>query len=1205
MEHLGTEDWVSVMNEVLQIMAREIYRFGGDVDQFRGDGLLARFGAWSAHEDDPERAVFAGLLMQLAVGRLATSLKEEKAIDLSIRVGINTGEVIAGNIGDISNYSEDTAMGGAIALAARLENIAEPGTVLVSEETYQLTKLQFKWETLGDISVRGISDPLPVYRPLEPLSEFEQEHRLQEYGLSIPLIGREEEISRIQNVIYDLRNGIGGIIMVSGMAGLGKSRLISEVQQSIKREEALSAEDHPRINWLRGRCRSYDHSLPHSMWIDTLHGWLGMHEWTSLGELLERLQQKSEDLWGDKYTDFYPSLAKFLSLPLEKSFLDWIEGLEAEGLRHQFFHVIHSWVEAMARQGPTVIIFTEAHWADEASLALLKHCLPLSDRVPILWMVVYRPDPDAPTWSFNHFVESEYPHRLTNVNLHLLSKSDSNKLLDQLIDVEVLPEEMRSAIIDKSEGNPYYLTEIVRSLVDREVIVRKKDNGRWQVAKTDAKLDLPNTLIGLLSARIMRQSPTDQRILQLAAVIGTVFWTRLLKVLIDADGIELEDRLTSLQRARFIRERGTSTELGTEYVFLSALIRDAAYESLLNISRAEYHLVVAEFLEAYVSDQALPQYHGAIAYHYHQAGICQKEIFHTLLAADNAKQVYANPEAIHQFNLALDLLDKITNCDDPPSQLLNNKWRLEALTGLGQTYFGIGEVTQAEKHLRQAVILGREMGIEPLVLTRLFYWLGEVLFWENQYEEPIHLGEEGLYYLGENNKNVEAALMNQLVAIGCSQLGDHEKFIDFTQRTAGFIQSLPYTEELRTAYDHIIGLYAYTLKDLPEAERWLEVFKQNAEDHHDLRALGEVYNHTAFIFDKQGNLEFAIHFYNKAINIFTQIGDDKHTCRSLRGLGVCYLKQGNLDAAENNIALSLEKASIINNPIDISLGYWFQAQIDLCKGLQKNATQTFKKAKELARDIPAIRGGWAFLGLGQIHFSHSNAQEIIGDYQSTIENDPYIIYRNPYQAVNILTNLEASFDKPEDFYSYVDNYRQRHPELNHAQFQQWYLTPGLVSHTGDEAIYLESFQEDISENWQWIDPFGDCSYSIDAGLIVNAANERNFHHINRSAPRFVHSRALNKNFILQTLCHPVTNEKPAIGGLLVWQNEKNWLCLEIGPLGEGEIIFRRFQRKPGHGFWTRASTEGSESILTPGETWISGGGFLQQRWAELVLHRHY
>ncbi|MFH1636051.1 MAG: adenylate/guanylate cyclase domain-containing protein [Chloroflexota bacterium] len=1158
MEKIGTEDWVEVMNKILQFMASEILRFGGEVDQFRGDGLVAFFGARSAHEDDPERAVLAALMMQLAIQRLSVELKENKGIDLQIRVGINTGEVIAANIGNLAQHSEDTAMGGAIALAARLESAAEAGTVLVSEDTYRLTELQFRWEFLGEMSVRGISNPVTVYRPLAPLSEAEQEHRLQEYGLSIPLIGRENEINRIQNAIQYLRQGVGGIVMISGVAGLGKSRLISEIEQSVKREEALSPEGGQKITWLRGRCRSYGHSLPHSMWIDALHRWLEIQEWETQEEVLKRLQHKTRDLWGDQYMEYYPYLAKFLSLPLAKSFLDWVEHLEAEGLRHQFFFVIQRWVEALARRGPTVIVFTEVHWADEASLALLEHCLPLCDREPVSWMVVFRPDPAAPTWALDHFVETEYPHRLTSIELSALSRSDSSGLLNQLTGSDVLPENMREAILDKAEGNPYYLTEIVRSLIDRDVLVRSSDNGHWKVTQTNAPLDLPNTLIGLLTARITRLSPADQRVLQLAAVIGTVFWSELLQALTGND-TPIQEHLTSLQRARLIRERGCLTDLGTEYVFLSGLIRDAAYESLLSSPRANYHLMAADFLEGLVSENMLSQYHGLIAYHYRQAKVCQKELFHTLLAAENAQRVYANAEAIHQYSLVLELLDELDDCEYPPTHRSKKEWRLEALTGLGQIYFGIGEIAPAESHLREAIASGREMGLDALALTRLFYWLGEVLFWQNQYEEPIHLGEEGLYYLGENNKNVEAALMNQLVAVGCSQLGDHEKFIEFTQRTAGFIQNLPYTEELRPAYDHIIGLYAYTLKDVPEAERWLAVFEQKAEENHDLRAMGEVYNHTASLLNRQGDLNSALHYYEIAIEHFDRIGDDKHTCRALRGLGACFLQTGNLDKAEEHIHLSLEKARIIANKIDLALGYWFEAQIFLCRGLLEDATATFEKAHELIQDIPVIKGGWAFLGLGQVHFSQANAQEITGTYQFTLENDPNLVFRNPYQAANILGKLERTYEHPEDFRAYVDQFRKQHSNLSHASFSQWYLVPGEVGFEFQKPKCHEKFEGSVSDSWEWIDPFGDCSYSVEDGLLIQAANERNFHHINRSAPRMIQKTPITGDFAIQTVCSPISDEKPAIGGLLVWQNEKNWLCLEFGARGTDEVIFRGFK----------------------------------------------
>jgi tetratricopeptide (TPR) repeat protein len=702
------------------------------------------------------------------------------------------------------------------------------------------------------------------------------------------------------------------------------------------------------------------------------------------------------------------------------------------------------------------------------------------------------------------------------------------------------------------------LVEIVRSLIDRQIISRSADSNQWKITQSDVSIDLPNSLVSLLASRITQLSTTEQRILQLAAVVGAVFWSKILRVLVDQN-IPLEPHLTSLQRAGFIRERSSISELGREYMFLSALIRDAAYESLLSAQRIDLHRQIANFLESLSTEIPVPQYHGMIAYHYRQAGICYKELFHLLLAAENNQRIYANDDAIREYQRALVLLDEQGDCDSKLSQENISESRLEILSGLGEIYFGIGESAQAEEYFRRAITVGRQMGLNVLALTRLFYWLGETLFWQNKFEEPIHLGEEGLYYLGENNKNVEAALMNQLVAIGCAQLDDHEKFIDFTLRNADFIQTLPYTEELRPAYVHIVNLYAYTLKDIPTAEYWLAAFKEKAEKNHDLRAIGEFYNETAYLANRQGNLDIAFRYYDRAIEQFTRIGDEKHTCRALRRLAICYLQSGRLEESAEKIQLSLEKAETINNPIDFALGYWFKAQTQLCRGLSVEAAATFQKAQVYANEITVVRGRWSFLELGRVHFSQANAREIMGNYQSALEDDPQLVFRNPYQTVNILSKLERSFDTFADFRAYVDQFRQAHPELQHARFQQWYLVPGSINQHQSEPILVDFDHNQIPDNWLWVDPLRDCSFQINHGLTIQAANEHNLHHINRSAPRLVWNESITGDFTVQTMCLTATEEKPAIGGLLLWQDEKNWLCLELGARGQDEIIFRGFK----------------------------------------------
>ena len=244
LEQIGSEAWVEIMNHVLHILETEVYRLGGEVDQFRGDGLVAFFGAKSAHEDDPERAVLAGLAMQQALKPYAAELAEQEGIDLQLRVGINTGEVIVASVGDSRQHSEDTAMGAGLALAARMETAAEPGTVLVSDNTYRLVESQFEWEPLGETTVKGVSQPVAVYRPLAPRPDADQMPRLQTYGLSIPLIGREVEFRTLKGCVEDLYDGRGGIVMVTGDKGLGKSFLVAEVRHHFARHGVLLAEAH-------------------------------------------------------------------------------------------------------------------------------------------------------------------------------------------------------------------------------------------------------------------------------------------------------------------------------------------------------------------------------------------------------------------------------------------------------------------------------------------------------------------------------------------------------------------------------------------------------------------------------------------------------------------------------------------------------------------------------------------------------------------------------------------------------------------------------------------------------------------------------------------------------------------------------------------------------------------------------------------------
>ena len=1201
LEQIGSEAWVEVMNGVLQIMGAAIYRFGGQVDQFRGDGVVAFFGARSAHEDDPERAVMAALVMQHELKLHAEQLAVSHQIDLLVRVGINTGEVITANIGNRAQHSEDTTMGGAVSLAARLEAAAEAGTILVSQYTYRLVESRFKWKSLGEIAIRGLSHPFAVYQPLGPAFEAEQQHRLQAHGLWIPMVGRDDEIDAIERSITHLRKGIGGVTLVSGEAGMGKSRLIFEARQRVERVEALLGEKAGSLIWLQGRCRSYGQTLPDSMWVDLWQRWLGGGHWAPREEAVDRLQEKLKEYCGESIGEIYPYLATLLSLPLEEPYASQIKHLDAEGWRNQFFIAVRSLLEIMSQREPVAVVFTEVHWAEEASLELLKFCLPLCLQERVGFVIVFRPERSSPVWNFKHFVETEFFHRLTTLELLPLTEAQSDELIQRMIGVEVLSEEARSQVLEKSNGNPYYLTELLHSLIDRGVLMQD-ESGQWQIVDDEISLHLPDSLKSLLLSRIDHLSSEEKRVLQIAAVVGPIFWSNILESLVK-NGSDLRGQLAAMQRAQLITERGTLPDLGREYAFNSTLIREAAYESILSTQKENLHLSVANFLEQIVQEKTLKHYHGIVAYHYQQAGNCQKDLFHTLLAAQEAQQIHANKEAIQAYSHALTLMERTDGEACVPVDNLVDEWKLEALRGLGQIQFGIGNVQEAEKHFREAITIGRQSGLPPQELTHLFYWLGEVLFWQNTNEEPIHMGEEGLTLLGKQFESIEAALMNQLVAIGCSNLGDHDKFIDFTLRTAGFIQRLPYSEELRPAFSHIISLYGFTLKNLTEARRWLEILKQKAEVHNDLRALGEYYELSASLTYREGNTEKAIPIHNKAIEIFTQIGDSKHLSRAWKSLGISRLQQGEVDAALVCFNQTLESAQIFAHKADYAIGYWYKGQALLCKGAWKEALASFEKAGSKGDEVPYLKKEWALSGVGRVYLAQGVKQEALNTFQAALQNSPNSLFQNPYQANEILSGLEQSYENADDFRNFVTRFHQEHPEIHRSTLKQWYLEPAESSTPAHPPLHHEVFTNSLDSGWVWNDPFSDCAYNIQKGLTIQAVNERNLHHINCSAPKLLRQEPITGDFILQAVCQPARKNAPAIGGLIVWLSDKYWFCLEKGGRGVDDIMLRGFMNYTDLVFG-RGQIKGDRIFLrlerrghwltafcsADGENWLYAGG---------------
>ncbi len=784
MEQVGTEAWVKMMNRVLQILETEVYRFGGKVDQFRGDGLVAFFGTTMAHEDDPERAVLAALAMQSAILPFAADLEKREGISLALRVGVNTGEVIVTSVGNDRQYREETAMGEAIALAARMETAAEPGTVLVSENTYRLTATQFEWLPLGEIKVKGVSAPIAVYRPLAPYASLE---RPAAYDLASSLIGRDAEMESLKACIEDLSDGIGGIAIITGEQGMGKSLLTNEVRQYFARQNALLAEARDKsagapsadteigVIWLRGRCRSYTQSQPYAVWQDMLRSWLGIRPDEPHEQTRDRLHQQAEILWGDQADEYYPDLAMLLSLPLEADHAEHIKRLDADSLRQQFFLTLRSWIEALTQQGPVVLTFSDMHWVDATSLDLLKYCLPLCDYTDLLWLFVFRPDRTSQVWEFRYYIETEYPHRLTTLTLAPLTVAQSQEMIAELIGPDVLPEATQDLIINKAEGNPYYIQELVRALIFEGILTRDPEDGRWRTTQAVTTLTLPDSLQNLLLASIDRLTPEEQHILQIASVVGTVFWSKIVEVLA-AHPARVKAHLTALQRAQLIRERGRAPELGIEYVFRSSLIRDAAYDRLLSTQRINYHLRIAEYVENHFkadTTQPSPQFYGALAYHYRRANLPEKELDYVLKGAENAKHIYANAEAGKQYTRALEILDALEHeADNGERRRAIRAQRFHVLNERRAVFYLMGQFEAMWEDAKALLPLAEQLADDPaFTIDALLQQPGVADYQcKKEIEAGIPMAQQALdlaQQLGDRRREMESliAIVNHRLAL--------------------------------------------------------------------------------------------------------------------------------------------------------------------------------------------------------------------------------------------------------------------------------------------------------------------------------------------------------------------------------------------------------------------------------------------------------
>jgi ABC-type oligopeptide transport system substrate-binding subunit len=443
-----------------------------------------------------------------------------------------------------------------------------------------------------------------------------------------------------------LSAGHGQIVVVLGEAGIGKSRLVEEARH-------LSEGQPITLRWLEGRALSYGQTL--SFWAisQLILNDLGLSDGDPETKIKVALRKRVKALSDDRSEEMLPYLAHLMGLSLDDESVERIRRLEGETLKRQTLWAIAEYFNCVAQEQATVLIFEDLHWADPSTLDALEKLLALTDRSPLMLLLLARTERDHGSWQIKVKAETDYAHRYAEIHLKALSSEDSNRLVNQLLEVADLPERVRLLILERSEGNPFYLEEIVRSLIEQGVIVH--EGSTWRATAEISSVEIPETLQGVLLARIDRLQDDVRRTLQLASVIGKSFLYRLLESIASAER-QLDEHLSQLQRADLVREKTRRPEL--EYIFRHSLTQQAAYNSLLIERRREFHRKVGEALERLFADRP-EEFYGLLAHHFDAAGEQDKAIDYLIKAGDKSRLEDAHEEAIQYYRRAIDLLDEI------------------------------------------------------------------------------------------------------------------------------------------------------------------------------------------------------------------------------------------------------------------------------------------------------------------------------------------------------------------------------------------------------------------------------------------------------------------------------------------------------------------------------------------------------------------
>jgi len=933
---IDPEDVREAANLCFSYLNTAILTQGGTIHKYEGDLVIALFGYPAAHEDDQERAIRAAFEMFKSLDSINRTLSFRLRVktDLGLHVGINSGTVVVGEVGT-PEKREVTVMGDVVNLASRLKDVAQRGEIVVSEPVFRASRYLFEYEALEPVAVKGIARPVKVFRPLKEKAKPEPKRGI--HGLTSPLVGREKELATLRESIANLAGGGGGATWVLGEAGLGKSRLWEEARGSLPEG----------IRLLEGRCLTYGKNVPYWPFLQVLEGVFGISDQDSKESLQDKVLRKTKEVCPEDWAEVAPYLGQLFSVRFADELDEKVRHLDAQGLRTQIFLSLRELLAALSRMSSLLLVIEDYHWMDSESLEFLEFLFDSPEPLPILLLVLSRPEKGKRSHEIKERLKKRLGEHFREIILTPLDFSAGSRLVDNLLAAPGLPGDFRDQILAKAEGNPFYLEEILRSLIDSRVLVQR--SGKWEVAQDGPAIAIPDTVQAVIATRIDGLEKDVREVLQIAAVIGRNFQVQVLGELCGLAGLMLTLYLAELEEHEYIREVTHDPVL--EYTFHQPLVQEVAYNSLLKTRRRELHRRAGEVIEELYRDRPEDSTE-LLAYQYSRSDDPRKAVLWLFKAGQKAKEHYASEEAIAYFQEAVAILK-----DGRPGleQELSRVW-----DALGEVYYLKGDYDRAKTCYRDA-----EQAVlqDPKARTRLRRNIAKVDQIQGRYQEALAFFDELDQALAKGSAEDKVDRV-ECFTTRCwiySIQGDFRKAIAEGEAGLSLVESIealndpslmPRKIEKARAQGYLTLGTAFSNNG--ETDRAIELFSKYLDLTRklgDKELIGQACSHLGNEYYIKGDYERALAMYWEYLTLSREIGHKRGIAIASNNMGYVYAGLGQRDKALELYQLYITSSEEMGYARGIAIGCWNLGGLFLEAGELDKAAGFLERAEKVCQEI--------------------------------------------------------------------------------------------------------------------------------------------------------------------------------------------------------------------------------------------------------------